>query len=86
MAHTVVEIKGKLLDYIYNHNAFNEIWEGMVSKYSDIGKIYTRKHFAEKNSIEIIGIKETDLLILTTIEKCFIEQNTPTGFLKIKKY
>lgn len=86
MSHKVAEIKGKLLDFIHNHAAWNEIWEALVSRYSDIGKIHTRKNFAEKNSVEIIGIKERDILILATIEKCFIEKITPSGFVKITEY
>jgi hypothetical protein len=86
MSHKVAEIKGELLDFIHKNQALTKIWEGMVSKYSDIGKIHTRKNFAEKNSVEIIGIEEVDLLVLESIEKFFIEKITPSGFLKITQY
>jgi hypothetical protein len=86
MSHKVAEIKGELLDFIHKNQALTKIWEGMVSKYSDIGKIHTRKNFAEKNSVEIIRIEEIDLLVLESIEKLFIEKITPSGFLKITKY
>ena len=86
MSHKVAEIKGELLDFIHNHAAWNEIWEALVSRYSDIGKIHTRKNFAEKNSVEIIGITEKDFVILKHIEKCFIEKIAPSGFLKITQY
>jgi hypothetical protein len=86
MSHKVAEIKGELLDFIHKNQALTKIWEGMVSKYSDIGKIHTRKNFAEKNSVEIIRIEEIDLLVLESIEKLFIEKITPSGFIKITKY
>jgi hypothetical protein len=86
MSHKVAEIKGELLDFIHNHAAWNEIWEALISRYSDIGKIHTRKNFAEKNSVEIIGITERDLSMLSAIEKFFIEKITPSGFLKITQY
>jgi len=86
MSHKVAEIKGELLDFIHKNQALTKIWEGMVSKYSDIGKIHTRKNFAEKNSVEIIRIEEIDLLVLKSIEKLFIEKITPSGFLKVKQY
>jgi hypothetical protein len=86
MSHKVAEIKGELLDFIHKNQALTELWECMVSKYSDIGKIHTRRNFGAKSSIEIIGIEEMDLLVLGSIEKFFIEKITPSGFLKVKQY
>lgn len=86
MSHKVAEIKGELLDFIHNNKALAEIWESIVSRYSDIGKIHTRRNFGAKSSVEIIGISEGDLLLLTSLEKILIEQMTPSGFLKITQY
>ena len=73
-------------NYMTSHAAFSEIWDGIIGKYADAGKTIIRKNFGEKKSIEIIGIKESDLLALQSIEDIIYKQNLPPRLIKIKQY